>query len=243
MFEYFDNQIQDLPIPDPRDAESHYVRLGELGREAHDLFALRSEIVHAYREVAGSLMHEVVPLWYYHDPAGAYGDLVEYSSDHPHLEGHILGLRVTAISDGFELTGEITDDEDWRAGDREWVRLAEVHVRHAALYQCLLASAIYLTEFDERFLARQKLTAEITKLVRAAFDCLSAPEFDRDKTRNLLIMDRVVDRVEQRVGRADLDAVLMRDRQVRLAIDQLAYELYGMEPHRSTIEAALRVVL
>jgi len=94
MFEYFENQVGDLPIAalSPEDE----ARLGELGRAAHVLFRRRYALMEAYRREFSGQMQEQVSFWHFHDPAGDYGPFVSYSSPDPNRVGHLLSLRAEA---------------------------------------------------------------------------------------------------------------------------------------------------
>lgn len=245
MFEYFENQVGDLPIPtfdDPAN-HPHHQQLSQLGREAHQLFNKCYGLVTTYHVRSQELAHEVVPFELYHDPAGDYRDLIEWGSPDPNREGHLLGLRVEPTQEGYVLWGEVTEDEDWREGDREWIELARVEIRYPALRRYLLARAVYLTEFDEAFRRKQKFTDEMSNLVRASFKALTVPCHDDDQTRNLKIIENIEKRVASEVGRTDLEVILMRQQEVEREINDLAYRLYGVEQYRDVIEAALRIVL
>jgi lipopolysaccharide biosynthesis regulator YciM len=58
------------------------------------------------------------------DAAGAYGQLVEWIGEAAVIEAHLLKLRITALPEGYEIWGLITQEEDWREGEREWHRLS-----------------------------------------------------------------------------------------------------------------------
>lgn len=242
MFEYFENQVGDLPIPDL--SEEDEAQLAELGRRAHELFRQRYALVEAYRRVLASQPHQEPAFWAYHDPAGDYGHLVSSESPDPNRLGHLLGLRVQATERGYMLWGEVTEDEDWREGEREWAMLAEVSVSHAALRRLLLFRAHYLTEFDEGFKRRQKFTQSASEnVLRAAFATLSAPTYDPDPTRNLRILDNLERRVGSEVAGDPLEKVMLGFAATEAAIDDVAFRVYGVEEHRSEIEEALKVVL
>jgi len=245
MFEYFENQVGDLPIPLFKDPANHpdHARLSQLGREAHELFKECYQLVTTYHLRSQELAHEVVPFELYHDPAGDYRDLMEWRSPDPNCDGHLLGLRVEPTQEGYVLWGEVTEDEDWREGDREWIELASVEIRYPALRRYLLARAVYLTEFDEASRRKQKFTDEISNLVKAAFKALTAPCYDDDQTRNLKIIENIEKRVASEVGRTDLEVILMRQQEVEQEINDVAYRLYGVAQYRDVIEAALKIVL
>jgi len=245
MFEHFENQVGDLPIPVFENPQEHpdHQRLSELGREAHQLFRERYHVVMAFKSKSCGIDYKRKPIEFYHDPAGNYRDLIEWESPEPNREGHLLRLRVEPIAEGYVLWGEITEDEDWREGDREWVKLLVANIRDPALRRFLLAHALYLTEFDETFRHKQKLTSQLGNLVRAAMKALSAPVYDEDTARNLKIIETIERRVASEVGRADLEAILLRQAAVEREIDEIAYRLYGVERYRGIIEEALRVVL
>lgn len=245
MFEYFENQVGDLPIPTFDDPKNHpdHQRLSQLGREAHQLFDECYRLVTTYHAESQRLDHEMVPFKIYHDPAGDYSDFIEWRSPDPNREGHLLGLRVEPSLEGYVLWGEITEDEDWREGDREWIELARVEIRYPALRRFLLARAIYLTEFDEVFCRKQKFTSKMGNLIGATFKALTAPRYDKDQTRNLKIIENIEKRVASEVGRADLEVILLRQQEVEQEINDTAYRLYGVEQYRDVIEDALKIVL
>ncbi|MFB6273476.1 MAG: Eco57I restriction-modification methylase domain-containing protein [Salinibacter sp.] len=246
MFEYFENQVGDLPIPrfdNPSENPDHQ-RLSELGREAHELFNARYQVVTTYEAKSRSIAsHDRVPLWRYHDPVGSYRDLIQWESPNANREGHLLDLQVEPTPDGYVLWGEITEDEDWREGEREWIPLAEVTIKHAPLRRFVLAHAVHQTEFDESFQRKQKLTREVGNLVQAAFETLAMPHYDDDQTRNLKLIEDVEQRVAAEAERSDLETILLRQEAVETEIDDIAYRLYDAEAYRDVIEDALKVVL
>ena len=242
MFEYFENQVGDLPVAalSPEDE----TRLGALGREAHALFRRRYALVAAYGAVFAGQMQEQVSFWHLHDPAGDYGSFVSYRSPDPNRVGQLLSLRVEATETGYALHGEVCEDDNWREGERVWELLAEVEVSHDALRRTLLYRAHYLTEFDDAFRRRQRLTrGDGERVLEAALRELSTPLFDRDATRNLRILDNLDKRVMEAAAGEPLNRVLLASVRVEKDIDALAYRVYGVEAHRDEIEAALKVVL
>ncbi|MBS3934512.1 MAG: N-6 DNA methylase [Truepera sp.] len=248
MFEYFENQVGDLPIPDLSTEDER--RLGELGRRAHELFRERYALVETYQRVLYGQLQREAPFWAYHDPAGQYGHLVSYTSPDPNRVGHLLGLRVEATEwsgealQGYTLWGEVTEGEDWREGEREWVVLAEVAVAHQALRRMLLFRAHYLSEFDEGFKRRQKFTqGPGERVLEVALRSLGAPVYDDDAVRNLRVLENLDKRVMASVKSEGLEKVMLEFKAVEAEIDAIAYCVYGVEAHRAEIEAALRVVL
>lgn len=246
MFEYFENQVGDLPIPTFEDPQNHpdHQRLAQLGREAHRLFRERFTVVTAFETKSQSISdYALVPFWHYHNPSGSYSTLIAWESPDPNREGHLLALRTEPTAEGYYLWGETTEDEDWREGEREWTLLAHVSVSDPALRRYLLARAVYLTEFDEVFRRKQKLTTNFGNLVTAAFKTLPAVRYDDDPARNLKIFETLEKRVASEVGRSDLEAILLRQKEVEEEINTIAYRLYGVQKYKKTIEEALRVVL
>jgi hypothetical protein len=246
MFEYFENQVGDLPIPTFEDPQNHpdHQRLAQLGREAHQLFKERFKVITTFETTSQSLsQYEIVPFWYYHNPGGNYRDLVTWGSPDLNREGHLLALRIKPTENGYHIWGEITEDEGWREGEREWVLLAQVSVSDSALRRYLLARALYLTEFDEAFHRKQKFTEEISNLVTAALKALTGVCYDEDSARNLKIFETLEQRVASTTGRVDIEAILLRQQSIEEEINEIAYRLYGVERYRSVIEEALRVVL
>lgn len=242
VYEFFNNQLGRLPIPElsPDDEK----QLDELGRRAHELFRQRYALIETYRRVLGGQMSQETAFWVYHDPAGDYGHLVTYSSPNPNRLGHLLGLRVEASDTGYRLWGEVSDEEDWREGEREWAVLAEVAVSHEALRRLLLFRAHYLTEFDEGFRRKQKFTQSATEnVLEVALRSLSAPEFDSDAARNLRILETLEARVQAEVTSEPLEKVMLELGATEREIDAIAFRVYDVEAHRSDIEEALKVVL
>ncbi|MEZ4606614.1 MAG: hypothetical protein R2865_07410 [Deinococcales bacterium] len=78
MFEYFENQVGDLPIANLNKKDEGH--LANLGKKAHELFKERYELVGRYREVFEGQMRQETDFWHYHDLAGDYGHLVSYQS-------------------------------------------------------------------------------------------------------------------------------------------------------------------
>ncbi len=242
MFEYFENQVGDLPIPDL--SKKDETRLGELGRRAHALFRERYALVGAYRRELFGQMQQEAAFAVYHDLAGDYGSLVSMSSPNPNRLGHLLGVRVAATEAGYTLWGEVTEEEDWREGEREWTVLAEVAVAHGALRRMLLFRAFDLTEFDESFRRKRKHTAKASEnVLAAALQALTAPLFNDDVMRNLRILETLEKRVMDSVESDALETVMLEAEAVEAEIDTIAYRVYGVEDDRAEIEAALRMVL
>lgn len=169
--------------------------------------------------------------------------LIAWESPDPNREGHLLALRIGPTENGYHIWGEITEDEDWRAGKREWTLLTKVSVSDPALQRYLLARAVYLTEFDEAFRRKQKFTTNFGNLVMAAWGALTAVCYDDDPARNLKIFETLEKRVASEAGRSDLEAILLRQKDVEEEINELAYRLYGVQRDKRVIEEALRVVL
>jgi len=137
----------------------------------------------------------------------------------------------------------VTDDEDWQEGDRKWIEIANVKIRNPHLRRYMLARLIYLTEFDSSFRRKRKLSSEIENLVNITFDVLKVNRYDQDRFSNLRTLEVIEKRVEQEVGRSDLETVLLRQTEIKNQIDQIAYRLYQVEDYIDIIEQALKVVL
>lgn len=137
----------------------------------------------------------------------------------------------------------MTDDEDWQEGDRKWIEIANVKIRNPHLRRYMLARLIYLTEFDSSFRRKRKLSSEIENLVNITFDVLKVNRYDQDRFSNLRTLEVIEKRVEQEVGRSDLETVLLRQTEIKNQIDQIAYRLYQVEDYIDIIEQALKVVL
>jgi len=246
MFEYFENQVGDLPIPTFENPQNHpdHRKLGQLGREAHQLFNERYRIVTTYEEKSRTIgKHEIVSFWNYHNITEPYSTLVAWESPNPNREGHLLAIQIEPSAEGYRLWGEITEDEDWREGEREWTLLAKVHISDPALRRYLLARAIYLTEFDETFRRKQKLTDTISNLTMAAFNALTAVCYDETPTRNLKVLQTLENRVTAEAGRSNLETISLRQLSIEQDINEIAYGLYGVQKYKNVIEEALRVVL
>ncbi|MFM7888467.1 MAG: type IV site-specific deoxyribonuclease Eco57I, partial [Pseudanabaena sp.] len=143
----------------------------------------------------------------------------------------------------YTLLGEITEDDDWKEGDREWVEIVTVKIRNNFLRRYLLARLIYLIEFDQDFRRKQKLTRDISNLVKAAFEALKVYQYDSDRISNLRVLEVIEQRVQQEVGRSDLENILLRQADIHNQIDQIAYRLYGITEYQEVIEQALKIVL
>jgi hypothetical protein len=245
MFEYFANQVGDLPIPvfENPEQNSDFQTLAELGKEAHQIWRDRYEIVTTYQAKASAIPYTEVPATHYHNISGDYGADVEYASPNPNREGHLLSLKIEPTVDGYRLWGEITEDEDWREGDREWVKLVSVKIRNNFLRRYLLARLIYLIEFDPDFRRKQKFTRDVSNLVTAAFEALKVYQFDSNRISNLRVLEVIEQRVQQEVGRSDLENILLRQTEIKAQIDRIAYRLYGVEDYQEVIEQALKVIL
>ncbi len=245
MFEYFENQVGDLPIPVFENPEQNpdFQALAKLGKEAHQVWSDRYSIITTYQAKSSAIPYTEVAAAHYHNISGDYGADVEYASPNPNREGHLLSLKIEPTIDGYRLWGEITEDEDWREGDREWVELVSVKIRNNFLRRYLLAKLIYLIEFDPDFRRKQKFTRDVSNLVTAAFEALKMYQFDSDRISNLRVLEVIEQRVQQEVGRSDLESVLLRQTEIQAQIDQIAYRLYGVTEYQEVIEQALKVIL
>ncbi|MDS3860562.1 Eco57I restriction-modification methylase domain-containing protein [Thermosynechococcaceae cyanobacterium BACA0444] len=245
MFEYFENQVGDLPIPvisDP-DNNPNYQALVRLGREAHQAWQDRYQILMAYHAQSTALPHQEKPLNLYFDLLGDYVSDLAWSSPIPNQEGYLLKFRVDPKADGLIIWAEVTDEEDWRDGNRNWVELLQVKISNTHLRRYLLAQLIYLTEFDSTFRRKQKLSSTSENLIHSVLNVIKLPYFDLDRFNNLRILDLLEKRVNQSVGRSDIEAISLRQLEIRHEIDQIAYRLYGVAEYIETIEQALATVL
>ncbi|AVZ31024.1 Eco57I restriction-modification methylase domain-containing protein [Nodularia spumigena] len=244
MFEYF-TQVGDLPIPQLQEPESNtdYQTLVQLSREAHQIWQNRYQIVTTYQSKASGVTYEEVSLNEYQKLTGDYATDIEWESPHPHREGHLLKLQIQASIDGYVIWGEMTDDEDWQEGNREWIEIARVSIRTPHLRRYLLARLIYLTEFDSSFRNKRKLSREAGNLVNAAFDVLKVNRYDIDRFSNLRALEVIEQRVKQEVGISELETVLLRQLEIKNQIDIIAYRLYAVEEYINIIEQALTVIL
>ncbi len=242
MFEYFDNQIGRLPIFSLTDNPDLERILDSLGREAQECLLTERQISYTTAEVAGKLLGESRSLWDYADPAGPYGDSVQMETSVGLREGHLLSLEISVEEKGFTLRGFVTEEEDWKEGDREEVELVSLRVTDVTLRRFLLAIALRTIRFDDGFAARQKLTKNATNLVRAALGVVPVPVFDRDPERNLTVIQRVMGRVGEAAGRIDIDDILLRQRAIEDEIDRIAFTVYDLGEDRAVVEAALKVV-
>lgn len=245
MFEYFENQVGDLPIPWFENPENNpdYQALIKLGREAQEVWQSRYQMINTYQTKSTAVNFQEVSLTEYHKLTGDYALDIEWQSPEPNREGHLLSLRIDPLIDGYKIWGEITEEEDWKEGDRQWLELATVNIKSPHLRRYLLARLIYLTEFDPTFRRKQKLSREMGNLVNAAFDALKVNLYDGDRFSNLRVLEVIQNRVEQEMGRSDLETILLRQTEIKQQIDQIAYRLYGVEEYIEMIEQALTLVL
>ncbi|MDD1427966.1 Eco57I restriction-modification methylase domain-containing protein [Dolichospermum sp. ST_sed9] len=244
MFEYFENQVGDLPIPQLNEENnSDYQELARLSREAHDIWQSRYQIVTNYQSKTSAIPHQEVSLNEYHKLSSDYAVDIEWESPNANQEGHLLELRIEPSANGYAICGEVSDDEDWQEGDREWIQIANVKIRNPHLRRYMLARLIYLTEFDSSFRRKRKLSSEIGNLVNITFDVLKVNRYDQDRFSNLRALEVIEKRVEQEVGRSDLETVLLRQTEIKNQIDKIAYRLYQVEDYIDIIEQALKVVL
>lgn len=244
MFEYFENQIRKLPIPPQEEHPREFERLADLGRTAHDLTRLKREISEGVIREAKSVVSTETTLWEYADLGGPYGDIVSWRSPNADYIGHLKDVRMKATRDGFVLSGEVTENPEWKGAEYEWITLAEFEIRHQALRRFLLACAVYTSEFDEAISRKQKLTgSDPQNVVGAAFETIACIRLDTDKQRNLVMMERLLDRVANDIGRADLDEVLVELQGALDEIDDIALRIYEVQDHEDVIDQALEVVL
>jgi len=243
MFEYFENQVGDLPIPDLSEDNPDFQTLVSLSKEAHQIWNERFRVITEYKNQTSAIPYDQVSASYYHDIAGDYGADVKYVSSQPNLEGHLLSLKVEAQPDGYILCGEVTENEDWREGERYWLEIVRITIYNSFLRRYLLASLIYTLEFDLEFRRKQKLTEEFGNILRVAFDVLKVNRFDEDKIRNLRTLELIEQRVLTAVGRSDLENLLLRQIQIQSEINQIAYRLYGVEEYKNIITDALKIIL
>jgi len=245
MFEYFANQVGDLPIPVFENPEDNpdFQELAQLGKEAHQIWRDRYSIITAYQSKSSAIPYTEVSATHYHNITGDYSADVEYVSPNPNREGHLLSLKIAPTIDGYRLWGEITEDEDWKEGDREWIELVTVKIRNNFLRRYLLARLIYVIEFDQDFHRKQKLNRDISNLLNTAFEVLKVYQYDRDRISNLRGLEVIEQRVQQEAGRSDLENILLRQAEIQAQIDQIAYKLYGVTEYQEVIEQTLKVVL
>jgi len=243
MFEYFENQVGDLPIPELSEEDADFQTLAELGKEAHQVWSDRYQIITTYQAKASSIQYQEVSASFYHNISGDYGTDVEYASPTPNLAGHLLSLRIEAKTDGYILWGEITEDQDWREGDREWVEIVTVKIRNPFLRRYLLARLTCLLEFDPEFRRKQKLNSGFSNLLLSAFDVLKLYRFDSERISNLRTLEVIEQRVQQDVGRSDLEELLLRQAEIQSQIDHIAYRIYGVEQYQEIMKQALKVIL
>jgi type I restriction-modification system DNA methylase subunit len=244
MFEYFENQVGDLPIPRVNE-ENHddYQQLVKLSREAHDIWQGRYQIITTYEAKAAKIPSKEVSLNEYHKLSGDYAVDIQWESSHANEEGHLLELKIEPTANGYIIWGEVTDDEDWKEGDRKWIEIANVNIRNPYLRRYMLARLIYITEFDSSFRRKQKLSREIGNLVNITFNVLKVNRYDEDRFSNLRALEIIEQRVKQEVGRSDLETVLLRQIEIKNQIDKKAYRMYKVEEYVDIIEQALKVVL
>ncbi|MCE2719915.1 MAG: hypothetical protein ACK6A9_19775 [Dolichospermum sp.] len=231
-----------------------------------------------YEGKSSAFASKEVSLNEYHKLTSDYAVDIEWESPNANQEGHLLELKIEPSANGYIIWGEVTDDEDWKEGDRKWIEIANVNIRnpylrrytaipgvmryifsgqdarttrvssfnfvpHKSRNRCMLARLIYLTEFDSSFRRKQKLSREIGNLVNITFDVLKVNRYDQDRFSNLRTLEIIAQRVNQEVGRSDLETVLLRQIQVKNKIDEKAYQLYKVEEYVDIIEQALKVVL
>jgi len=244
MFEYFENQIRKLPIPSQDENEEEFDQLAELGRTVRDLTRVKRKVSEGVTHESKSVVSTETSLEEYADLGGPYGDIVTWRSDNPDYIGHLKALSVEATEEGFIVSGEVTENPEWRGAEYEWKTLAEFEIRHQALRRFLLACAVYTTEFDEEISRKQKLTgSDPENVLKAAFRTISCLRFDTDKQRNLVIIERLLDRVADETGRSDLDEILVELQEALVEIDDIALELYDVQAQEDTIDQALEIVL
>lgn len=244
MFEYFENQIRKLPIPSQDENEQEFDQLAELGRTARDLTRLKREVSKGVIYEAKSVVSTETSLEEYADLGGPYGDVVTWRSNNPDYIGHLKALSVEATEEGFIVSGEVTENPEWRGAEYEWKTLAEFEIPHQALKRFLLACAVYTTEFDEEISRKQKLTgSDPENILNAAFRTISCLRFDTDAERNLVIIERLLDRVADETGRSDLDEILVELQETLVEIDDIALEMYDVQAQEDIIDQALMIVL
>ncbi|MFO5473038.1 MAG: hypothetical protein ACLBM2_03815 [Dolichospermum sp.] len=196
-----------------------------------------------YEGKSSAFASKEVSLNEYHKLTSDYAVDIEWESPNANQEGHLLELKIEPSANGYIIWGEVTDDEDWKEGDRKWIEIANVNIRNPYLRRYMLARLIYLTEFDSSFRRKQKLSREIGNLVNITFDVLKVNRYDQDRFSNLRTLEIIAQRVNQEVGRSDLETVLLRQIEVKNKIDEKAYQLYKVEEYVDIIEQALKVVL
>jgi hypothetical protein len=247
MFEYFENQIGDLPIPERKpETEVQWQSLAYLGREAHRAFNEKMALAAAYAEVMKGL-NERPPesLGVYLNPADpVYSPIVVASSPNPQFEAHLFKLRMQIVAGGFVILGQVGENEDPDEGEREWVPISVVEVKHDALRQILIARLLELTELDPKFRGKRKLSGRTRQNVLSVMKkSVTVPVFDSDPMTNLAIIETVCRRVEEAVGRKDLDKVLSQQFSIAQEIEGVALKLYGVEERKEFIQSALKVML
>lgn len=245
MFEYFENQVGDLPIPIFEQPENNpdFQELVQLGKEAHQIWRDRYSLITTYQAKSSAIPYTEVTATHYHSITGDYGADIEYASPNPNSEGYLLSLKIEPTIDGYRLWGEITEEEDWKEGDREWVELITVKIRNNFLRRYLLARLIYLIEFDQNFRRKRKLSRNIDNLINSALESLKVFQYDQNRINNLRVLELIEQRVQQAVGRSDLENILLRQVEIQDRIDEIAYRLYGVTEYQEIIEQALKTIL
>ena len=242
MFEYFDNQLAKLPAPRLTDKQEE--ELAELGRDAHEAFHLVRSIHEAFLAEFGSQPHTLSSLHRYVDPTGPYGTIVDSRSPNPNAVGHLIELEVSPSATGFAMVGRVTSDENWREGDRIAMGHANIESSHVELYHLLFHRAHHLASIDPEFQARHKLShGGVGNLYGFALDAVTVPVFDEDPVRNLKMIETLTKRVAKSVGTSDLGASLRRLSKVKDAINEKAYEAYGVAASKHEIKAALAAIV
>ncbi|MGI0480860.1 hypothetical protein ACN4EE_08715 [Geminocystis sp. CENA526] len=75
--------------------------------------------------------------------------------------------------------------------------------------------------------------------MKTAFNILKVNCYEFDRFSNLRVLELIEKRVEEAVGKSDLENVLIRQQEVLKKIDDIAYKLYGVEEYREIITQAL----
>jgi hypothetical protein len=238
MYEYFENQVADLPLP-PLDGEAGR-ELAALSRRAHALATARRAQRASWASHARGLALAVPStLGRLLDPAHPhYSRVCSSRSPAGPVEGEIHGFRVRVTRDGFVLAALVAAAGLGEA-DAEWVEAATVESARPSLRNFMLAGAMDAAEGDARDMLRpaRAATGPVHPRSMAA---VAIAEFDAaDAARNLAIIGTVERRVATEVGDADLHATALEWVRVRQEIDDLACELLGVAEHAPAMRAAL----
>lgn len=238
MYEYFANQIERWPVPDP--TPEVQAELAALGRRAHEGYRTAFDRAATLDRSFGSVPSVARPLAAYADPAGPFARTVEVVGVHTGEVGVLYGLSAEVVGATLRVEGEVATED---GVDRVRRTLFELTSRDPDVLE-FLVQEIHRACRPGAALARRAVLspgATPANVFETALNVLQVRDYDLgDATRHAAVVRTLVGRAG---GGARLVATLDGLRVTLASAVDAGYRAYGVEEHRSTIEEALALVV